>query len=106
MMPSSPKLTEEQIQEALAQLDGWELHQGKLHRKLVFKDFREALGFMVSVGCAAEAQNHHPEWSNVYNRVEVWLTTHDAGGLTQKDLALAAEIDRRAPGKSTHREAR
>ena len=48
---------------------------------------------MVAVGCAAEARNHHPEWCNVYNRVEVWLTTHDAGGLTEKDVALATEID-------------
>ena len=95
-MPSSPKLTEKQIQEALGRLRRWDLDQGKLHRKLVFQDFPEALGFMVAVGCAAEALNHHPEWSNVYNRVEVWLTTHDAGGLTQKDLALAAEIDKRA----------
>ena len=95
-MSSSPKLTEAQIQEALGRLAGWDIEQGKLHRKLVFKDFRQALGFMVAVGCAAEALNHHPEWSNVYNRVEVWLTTHDAGGLTEKDLALAAEIDKRA----------
>ena len=92
-MTNPTKLTEEQIRETLAQLPKWDLQEGKLHRKLQFKDFREALGFMVAVGCAAEAGNHHPEWCNVYNRVEVWLTTHDAGGLTEKDVALATEID-------------
>ena len=95
-MTGSTKLTEDQVHQALEQLEGWDLQDGKLHRKLSFKDFREALGFMVAVGCAAEARNHHPEWHNVYNRVEVWLTTHDAGGLTEKDVALATEIDKRA----------
>ena len=100
-MAKPPKLTEEQVREALADLPGWDLEDGKLHRKLQFQDFKAALGFMVAVGCHAEATNHHPEWFNVYNRVEVWLTTHDAGGLTAKDIALAREIDRRARGEST-----
>ena len=100
-MTTPPKLTETQLREALADLPGWNLEDDKLHRKLQFQDFKAALGFMVAVGCYAEAKNHHPEWHNVYNRVEVWLTTHDAGGLTEKDIALAREIDRRAQGEST-----
>ncbi|MHC4077432.1 MAG: 4a-hydroxytetrahydrobiopterin dehydratase [Planctomycetota bacterium] len=95
-MTSPTKLTEEQIRQTLEQLPEWDLQDGKLHRKLRFRDFREALGFMVAIGCVAEARNHHPEWCNVYNRVEVWLTTHDAGGLTEKDVALAKEIETRA----------
>ena len=89
-------LTQAQIRKALEDLPGWDLQDGKLHLKLEFPDFRAALGFMVAVGCHAEAHNHHPEWHNVYNRVEVWLTTHDAGGITEKDIALAREIDKRA----------
>ena len=100
-MTKPPKLTEEQVRAALADLPEWNLEDGKLHRKLQFPDFNAALGFMVAVGSHAEAHNHHPEWHNVYNRVEVWLTTHDAGGLTEKDLALAREIDRRTQGEST-----
>jgi 4a-hydroxytetrahydrobiopterin dehydratase len=88
------KLTEAQIRTALQDLPGWDLQDGKLHRKLQFQDFKTALAFMVTVGGHAEAHNHHPEWHNVYNRVEVWLTTHDAGGLTEKDIALAREIER------------
>ncbi|MHC4512250.1 MAG: 4a-hydroxytetrahydrobiopterin dehydratase [Planctomycetota bacterium] len=95
-MTNPTKLTEEQIRQTLEQLPEWDLLDGKLHRKLRFRDFREALGFMVAIGCVAEASNHHPEWWNVYNRVEVWLTTHDAGGLTEKDVALAKEIETRA----------
>ena len=89
------RLTEAEIRKALEDLPGWDLQAGKLHKKLEFPDFQAALAFMVAVGCHAEAHNHHPEWHNVYGRVEVWLTTHDAGGLTEKDLALAREIDKR-----------
>lgn len=66
---------------------------GKLHRSLVFPDFAAAFGFMSEIAVHAEKANHHPEWSNVYNQVEVDLITHDAGGITQYDLALAALID-------------
>ncbi len=93
---ATAKLTAEEIQQALVELPGWDLAEGKLHRQFKFKTFKEALGFMVAVGCAAEAANHHPEWFNVYNRVEVWLTTHDAGGITAKDVALAQEMGRHA----------
>ena len=74
----------------------WEVASGKLHRELRFGDFVTAFGFMASVAIVAERRNHHPEWSNVYNRVTIDLVTHDAGGITANDIDLAAEIDRLA----------
>jgi len=92
-MPATP-LTTEQIAAALARLDGWSIDDGALARSLVFDDFTAALAFMVRVGFAAERQGHHPDWTNVYNRVTVRLNTHDAGGaVTQKDVNLAQAID-------------
>ena len=75
---------------------GWSLDEdGKgIVKGYKFKSFRDAMAFMVRAGFEAEAADHHPEWSNVYNRVQVRLTTHDAGGLTEKDTALAAAFDR------------
>ena len=87
-------MTEAQIQEALAALPGWRLESGKLARRLEFADFAEAFGFMGAVALLAERADHHPEWSNVYNRVDIALVTHDAGGVTGRDVALAAEINR------------
>ncbi len=84
------KLTDEQVQSALESVPGWELIDGKLHREFRFNDFVSAFGFMASVALRAEAMNHHPEWFNVYNRVTIDLSTHDAGGLTENDFALAA----------------
>jgi len=75
------------------QLPAWTLQEGKLHRELRFADFSEAFGFMTRVALAAEQLNHHPEWSNVWNRVVINLTTHDCGGLSNLDLALAQKID-------------
>ena len=89
----SKKLDETALREALAELPGWSLEAGKLHREYRFPDFVTAFGFMSSVALVAEAMNHHPEWQNVYNRVVVDLTTHDAGGITEKDLALARRMD-------------
>ena len=89
----SKKLDKTAIREALAKLEGWSLEAGKLHREYRFPDFVTAFGFMSSVALVAEAMNHHPEWQNVYNRVVVDLTTHDAGGITEKDLALARRMD-------------
>lgn len=79
---------------ALARLDGWRFDAAAdaLLRDLKFKDFSEAFAFMTRVALLAEAANHHPEWSNVYNRVNIRLRTHDAGGVTQKDVDLAAAI--------------
>jgi len=87
------KLTGKQIEEALAGLPGWSLANGKLHREYKFADFVHAFGFMATAAIAIEARNHHPEWSNVYNRVTVDLTTHDAQGITKKDTELAALLE-------------
>ena len=72
----------------------WEEKDNTLYRKFVFKDFSEAFGFMTRVALAAEKMDHHPLWTNVYNQVEVWLSTHDAGNIvTDKDRKLAKKID-------------
>ena len=82
--------------EALGRLDGWrELDdRDAIAKEFRFKDFNAAFGWMVRVALIAEQRNHHPEWSNVYNRVAVTLSTHDAGGLTERDIALAEAMDR------------
>ena len=76
-------------------LRGWSLVEGRdaIRRRFVFRDFSEAWGFMARVALLAEKHDHHPEWSNVWNRVEIVLTTHDAGGLSERDVALAQAID-------------
>ena len=76
-------------------LPGWSLVSGRdaIERSFQFRDFSEAWGFMNRVALLAESQNHHPEWSNVWNRVRIELSTHDAGGVTEKDVALARAID-------------
>jgi 4a-hydroxytetrahydrobiopterin dehydratase len=81
-----------------ARLPGWRLVDGRdaLSKTFTFKDFSAAFGFMTRVALAAERMNHHPEWFNVWNRVEVTLSTHDAGGLTERDLKLAEIMDRMA----------
>lgn len=92
-MTRPAKLDEAHLREALASLPGWTLESGKLHREFRFADFSGAFGFMTRVALVAEKMDHHPEWSNVWNRVSVFLTTHDAGGLTERDLALARRMD-------------
>jgi 4a-hydroxytetrahydrobiopterin dehydratase len=81
-------------------LPGWSLVEGRdaIRRSFRFRDFSEAWGFMARVALLAEAQDHHPEWSNVWNRVEIVLTTHDAGGLSARDVRLARAIDALLPG--------
>ncbi len=74
--------------------DPWELRDGKLHKELRFGDFIDAFGFMTRVAMHAEKLNHHPEWSNVWNRVTIDLTTHEAGGITALDFELAETIER------------
>ena len=72
----------------------WQEEQNKLYRKFEFKNFSEAFGFMTRVALAAEKMDHHPEWKNIYNTVEIWLSTHDAGDIvTEKDHKLAQKID-------------
>lgn len=87
------KLSQSDIQNAIPSLSGWSIVNGKLHKTFKFKDFTEAFGFMSKVAIAAEKMDHHPEWSNVYNTVKIDLTTHDASGITQKDIDLAGIIN-------------
>jgi 4a-hydroxytetrahydrobiopterin dehydratase len=88
-----PKATESEIQKAMAELDSWTVENGKLHREYQFRDFVGAFGFMAQVALLAERAAHHPEWFNVYNKVVVDLTTHEAGGITHKDFDLAREME-------------
>jgi 4a-hydroxytetrahydrobiopterin dehydratase len=85
--------TETEIQKALAELSSWSVVSGKLHREYRFRDFVQAFGFMVQVALLAERAAHHPEWFNVYNKVVVDLTTHEAKGITHKDFDLAREME-------------
>jgi 4a-hydroxytetrahydrobiopterin dehydratase len=86
-------LSPEQRESLPAACPEWTLQQGKLRRELRFDNFVEAFGFMAKVALIAEAMGHHPEWSNVWNRVVIELTTHDLGGLSNLDLELARRID-------------
>lgn len=87
------KLTDPELQSALAQLPHWTIQNHKLHRDFQFADFPHAFGFMATAAVYIEKRNHHPEWFNVYNRVSVDLTTHDAGGVTSNDVELARLLD-------------
>ncbi|MDX1735093.1 MAG: 4a-hydroxytetrahydrobiopterin dehydratase [Halioglobus sp.] len=90
---SSTKLSDDIIEQNMAALPQWSLREGKLYRRFSFGNFVEAFAFMTRVALLAEKADHHPEWSNVYNTVEVYLTTHDAGGISQRDFDLAAAIN-------------
>jgi len=95
------KLTGEVRAAAFAGLAGWREAEGRdaITKTFVFADFNAAFGFMARVALAAEKMDHHPEWFNVYKTVTVTLSTHDAGGLTARDIALAQAMDRIAAGK-------
>jgi 4a-hydroxytetrahydrobiopterin dehydratase len=90
------KLTGEARKAALAKVGGWTEVKGRdaIAKKFVFKDFNEAFGFMTRAALVAEKLDHHPEWFNVYKTVEVTLSTHDAGGVTELDVKLAQAMDR------------
>jgi len=90
-------LSSDEITARLTDLTDWDLEDGKLHKAFKFVNFVEAFGFMTQIAILAEKMDHHPEWSNVYNHVEVHLTTHDADGLTKLDFELAAHMNRLAP---------
>ena len=90
------KLDEEEVQNQLAGLDGWTLEEGKLYRAFKFANFVEAMGFITRAAIEAEKMNHHPEWFNVYSKVNVHLTTHSAGGITQLDFKQAKIMDQLA----------
>ena len=87
------KATAAEIEAALKQLDAWELDDDAIARSFEFKDFTQAWAFMGKVAEAANELDHHPEWTNVYNKVLIRLSTHDAGGLTERDFKLATKID-------------
>ncbi|MFI5399926.1 MAG: 4a-hydroxytetrahydrobiopterin dehydratase [SAR324 cluster bacterium] len=85
-------LSAAEIQAALAGLPGWQFHEGRLRREFRFADFSTAFAFMTRVALLAERLNHHPDWSNVYQRVTIELHTHDAGGVTGRDVEMARRI--------------
>ena len=87
------QLSDNIIEQKLQGLAGWQLQEEKLYRQFSFGNFVEAFGFMTQVALLAEKMDHHPEWSNVYSRVDIHLTTHDAGGISERDFALAQAID-------------
>jgi len=94
------KLTGDARKTAMATIPGWTslMERDAIFRKFVFRNFNEAFGFMTRVALIAEKRDHHPEWLNVYKTVEVTLSTHDAGGVTDKDIALAQAMDKLAGG--------
>ncbi len=97
-MATIAPLSDDEVQSALAGLDGWELVDAKMRCELSFANFSEAWGFMNRVALLAETTDHHPEWFNVYNRVHIDLTTHDAGGISQRDVDMATAINEMLAG--------
>ena len=95
--PMANLLSSDQRQQLAQQRPLWTPSADRMTRQLVFRDFVEAFGFMAQVALLAESKNHHPNWSNVYNRVSIDLTTHDLGGLSSLDVELAAAIDALLP---------
>ena len=95
---ANPKLSTEEINEALASLNVWEIAEdgNAITKSFKFANFVAAFGFMTKMALVAEKMNHHPEWFNVYNRVDVKLTTHDSGGVTELDIKLATAMDNAA----------
>ena len=87
------RLSDEQIKAELVGLPGWSVVNAKLHKDFVFDGFIDAFGFMCKAAIHIEKMNHHPEWFNVYNKISVDLTTHDAGGITQNDIVLARTLN-------------
>lgn len=92
-MVAVKKLADAEIQQRLAQVDGWTVQDGKLHKEFQFDTFVTAFGFMTQLALIAESMNHHPEWFNVYNRVTIDLMTHDAGGISELDFEWASRAD-------------
>ena len=97
-MPKPVRLTDAEIAAALRALPEWSVAGGKLRREYRFHDFVEAWGFMSAAALLVQQMDHHPEWFNVYNRVDITLSTHECGGLSERDVKLAKIIDRLAAG--------
>ncbi len=91
------KLSDAEIATRLATLPTWQLRDGKLYRRIKFTDFLQAFAFMTRVALLAEKHDHHPEWFNVYNTLEIWLTTHAVSGISERDFKLALAIDAGLP---------
>ena len=87
------RLGEEEVKLALSRLGSWQVVSGKLHREYRFRDFVEAWGFLSSAALLIQEMDHHPEWSNVYHTVRIDLVTHDAGGITRRDVELAEKLE-------------
>ena len=87
------RLSDGEVAEAVSSMRGWSAEGGRLHKDFEFQSFNEAFGFMARASMEIEKMDHHPEWRNVYNRLSVDLTTHDAGGITANDVALARILD-------------
>jgi 4a-hydroxytetrahydrobiopterin dehydratase len=92
------RLSDAEVDAALARLDGWQREGDAITKEFRFQDFRAAMWFLNASAAVADLMDHHPEWSNVYNRVTVRLSTHDAGGLTDKDIGLANAMNKAAGG--------
>ena len=88
------RLEDDEAEARLAEIPGWGLTEGNLHRELEFRNFVEAFGFMAMVALEAEKLNHHPNWSNVWNRVVIDISSHDEGGITERCFALAAAVNK------------
>jgi 4a-hydroxytetrahydrobiopterin dehydratase len=88
------KLSKEEINDHLKSLEGWTYSDNAIHTSFEFENFKEAFTLMTRIAFEAEAQQHHPDWSNVYNELEISLSTHDAGGVTEKDFKLAKTIEK------------
>lgn len=87
------KLSTNEIENELKNLNGWQLEENAIHTKLEFENFKETFSIMTRITFEAEAQQHHPEWTNVYNSLSISLSTHDAGGVTEKDMKMAKTIE-------------
>lgn len=94
------KLPDQEITEFLSEHSNWQLDENSLHRQCRFQNFAAAFGFMTQVALFAEKQDHHPDWSNSYSTVDIWLTTHQFGGISERDFIMAAAIDEIIDGKT------
>lgn len=92
-MAEPKKLESRDIDQRLGRVRGWTVAHGRLHKEFAFEDFVQAFGFMTSVALIAQSMNHHPEWSNVYNKVTIDLNTHSAGGISELDFEFAEKVD-------------